>query len=239
MPVDGIRRVRRKRMPARKAREYSLLRRFAGAILIVLIVSTLVFILVNIPALLWRAGYKIRPDGAGRSLVKSPYPIESQVKNQLPQAADNASQSPLPAVQDNYLYIEKINLAVPISWQVESADFYRKLQEGVIQISTTALPGGLGNVFITGHSSDFWWNPGRYRTVFALLPELKVGDKINVTYQKKYYTYQVYNVSVVDPEQAPQYALPKRDHPETLTLMTCVPLGTNINRLMVQAERVS
>lgn len=245
MPIDGITRVKRRErlrqvayVDVKVPGGRSLLNRIIWSFVIVLSVTGLVFVIANIPALIYRVGYSV--GNADRPVVNQPYKIDSSIKKQLPKSATSNpnNTTPTASVENNRMYIEKINLSVPILWQVKAPDFNRQLQNGVINIATTGLPGQKGNMFITGHSSDFWWSKGNYRTVFALLGKMQKGDLIHIAYENRYFTYRVYNLATVNPEQAPQYALPKQDKPETLTLMTCTPLGTNINRLMVQAERI-
>lgn len=54
-------------------------------------------------------------------------------------------------------------------------------------------------MFIFGHSSDWRWNKGDYKTVFMRLPEIIVGDEIYVWYQGTQYHYQVSETHIVDP----------------------------------------
>lgn len=110
------------------------------------------------------------------------------------------------------------------------------LQKGVAHYGGTDLPNPLtGNVFITGHSSYYWWDSGQYKTVFALLDQLKSGDQVALTYQQQVYVYQVYESLVVKPSQVD--VLDTTERP-ILSLMTCTPVGTSLNRLIVRANLV-
>lgn len=134
------------------------------------------------------------------------------------------------------LSIPKIGATAPVIWNVPEDQTQDKLLEGVVHLQGTALPGNQGNIFITGHSSYYSWVTSPYKDVFALLEKVSVGDKIYIQYQNKSFTYEVTDTKVVSPnnlsvlEQTP-------DH--NLTLMTCVPIGTNLSRLIVTSREIS
>lgn len=162
----------------------------------------------------------------------------------LPKIKDTAvglptvGQAPI-QIENNRLKIAKINVDVPIIWNAptDNKGILEKLREGVAHYSTTALPGdGKGNVFIIGHSSAAPWEPGNYKTVFALLDKLENGDKIQISYENKIYNYEVKNKVVVKPSQVEVLASTEKP---TLSLMTCVPVGTNFRRLIVQADLIN
>jgi len=102
----------------------------------------------------------------------------------------------------------------------------------------TALPGEPGNAFIYGHSVLPWFfNPKNYKTIFATLENLSVGDSIIIKYNNKKLTYKVEAKKVVKPEEVNVFAeyKPKYLNESTVTLMTCVPAGTKLRRLLVYA----
>jgi len=142
---------------------------------------------------------------------------------------------PFAATSEAKLAIPKIALDAPISWNVDDSNLNQKLLEGVAHYKGTALPGELGNVFITGHSSYYSWVRSSYKDVFALLDKLNVGDKIYIRYNQKTFTYQVASSKVVSPDKL---EVLESTGNYTLTLMTCVPIGTNLNRLIVVASQV-
>lgn len=94
----------------------------------------------------------------------------------------------------------------------------------------TAYPNQIGNVVITGHSSYFPWDPGRFKDVFALLHGLKLSDEITVYYEQEKFVYQVSEIKVVTPDKVDVLG-PTDD--SQLTLITCTPIGTNEKRLIV------
>lgn len=146
-----------------------------------------------------------------------------------------AAQEFVPA-QDT-IVIPKINVDAPIVYMqsIDNKQILEDIKSGVGHYPNTALPGEVGNVFMTGHSSYYWWSGGKYNQVFALLDQLEPGDLIYIYYQKGKYIYRVRESKVVRPEQV-DVLEPTAD--PILTLMTCTPVGTNLRRRIVQADLV-
>lgn len=147
---------------------------------------------------------------------------------------------------DMRLIIPRINQNVPVigvknenliarQWDELEGDIQTALRNGVIHYPGTALPGDNGNVVITGHSSYYAWDAGRFKDVFALLHDVKLGDKIVVYFNQKKFIYQVDNIKVVLPKDVDVLAPSTR---EQLTLITCTPIGTNLKRLIVTAKLI-
>jgi len=133
------------------------------------------------------------------------------------------------------LAIPKISVEAPIAWNIDDNQLNQKLLEGVAHYIGTALPGEKGNVFITGHSSYYSWVRSSYKDIFALLDKLNVGDKIYIRYNQKTFTYSVVSTKVVSPDKL---EVLNQTSDNILTLMTCVPIGTNLNRLIVTAKQI-
>lgn len=113
-------------------------------------------------------------------------------------------------------------------------DIRKDLVQGVSMAPGLSRPGEEGTVFITGHSSDYAWRDGQYKTVFALLPALTPGDEILIDYQGQRHTYRVTGSEVVHPFDTKAF----RDRGgNTLTLMTCYPPLTTAKRWLTFAER--
>ncbi|HQJ73937.1 MAG TPA: sortase, partial [Candidatus Dojkabacteria bacterium] len=74
-----------------------------------------------------------------------------------------------------------------------------------------------------------------YNVYFYLLGELQKDDLIYVSYKGKIYKYKVVEFKVVKPEEI-KY-LGKYMEQDTLTLMTCWPVGSNTRRGIVTAVR--
>jgi LPXTG-site transpeptidase (sortase) family protein len=111
------------------------------------------------------------------------------------------------------------------------------LERGVVHYATTPNPGEKGNAVIVGHSSNNILNQGKYKFAFVLLKQLEPGDTIVLTKDGKRYVYKVYEKKIVKPTDVS--VLGAASKPSTLTLITCDPPGTSINRLIVVAEQVT
>ena len=144
------------------------------------------------------------------------------------------------------IVIPRINQNVPIiqvssqnlinrDWKALEKDIQDALKVGVVHYPGTSLPGDDGNVVITGHSSYFPWDPGRFKDVFALLHDVELGDKILIYSNQKKYIYEVIDIQIVKPNNI---EVLKQTPSEQLTLITCTPVGTNLKRLIVIAKPV-
>lgn len=147
---------------------------------------------------------------------------------------------------ENRIVIPKIGKNIPlldIKQQTVSGHdelnniFMKELENGVIRYPGSAKPGQNGNAFIFWHSSNFPWLPWDYNDVFALLDNLEQGDEVIVYYNQKKYIYKITTKEVIKPGDT---SVLKRDQltPE-LSIMTCWPIGTTLNRLVVHSELVS
>lgn len=103
---------------------------------------------------------------------------------------------------------------------------------------TGPLPGNFGNPVIFGHSTIPWlYNPTDYKTIFSKLPELTVGDAIEVTADQVLFRYKVAGMHITSPKDLS--VLTQNYESPSLTLVTCVPPGTLTSRLVVTATLVS
>lgn len=121
-------------------------------------------------------------------------------------------------------------------WVKFEGKIQEDLRKGVVHYPYTAMPGQIGNVFITGHSSYYPWDPGKYKSVFALLPNVESGKIITVDYKGKAYHYRINKKYEVTPDEVNVLRQPQDK--KMLTLMTCTPVGTTLKRLIVEAEMV-
>lgn len=148
---------------------------------------------------------------------------------------------------DNRLVIPKLGKSVPLvdmttehiegeNWGELEKQIQDGLREGIVHYPGTAKPGEFGNVFLTGHSSYYPWDPGKYKDVFATLHDLEVGDRYYVYYNQKQYTYEVFEKKEVQPTAVDVLSQPLDK--KVSTLMTCSPVGTTLRRLIIHAEQV-
>jgi len=138
------------------------------------------------------------------------------------------------------LIIPKLNIDVPVNFDVHYNDIMEAMNHGVARFSipgADALPGQVGNLVISGHSAGDIYSSNPYKFIFSGLERMNVGDLIYINYNSVRYTYQVTGSQVVDPSNV-QALIYNTDKP-MLTLITCTPLGTSKYRLLLSAEQIS
>ncbi len=116
-----------------------------------------------------------------------------------------------------------------------SQDAYLEaLKYGVAHAQGTGFPGGRNNIYLFAHSTDSFWNVGRYNAIFYLLKELENGDEVDVFYSRIRHKYKVVEKKVVAPDDVGY--LTESTPFEQLVLQTCWPPGTTFQRLLVIAR---
>lgn len=158
-----------------------------------------------------------KPVAQTNLVIPTDAPSKAAVNLQIPSIGVNA-----PVVYDETSYNEnKVQLA---------------LRRGIVHYGTTALPGQAGNIVMLGHSSGQLWAPGDYKFVFTHLDKTKDGDRIILDYKGTRYIYKVSGREIVEPSDL-RVTQPTKD--PRLTLITCTPVGTSKNRLVITAKQVS
>lgn len=207
----------------KKFRQPNFFVRILKNLTLIIFFSAVVFATINLPAYLIIGGYKFNPG-------KFAFGLKEQ--EQLELASKEGKYKPTTQYPDNSLFVPKIGVSAPVIYDVDADNVMDYLREGVVHLKGSGHVGGAGNVFITGHSSNYWWEEGQYNTVFALLPELVPGDLIYLTDSGRLKRYVVREKIEVKKNEVDSYLT---SGGEQLTLMTCVPVGTNLKRLLVIA----
>lgn len=141
---------------------------------------------------------------------------------------------------DPRLIIPKLNIDVPVAFNIHYNDTFEAMNHGVAQFmipGASALPGQIGNLVISGHSAGDIYSSNPYKFIFSGLERLEAGDLIYINYESKRYTYQMTKSEIVEPTDVA--ALVYETDKPILTLITCTPLGTSRYRLLVIAEQIS
>ncbi|MCD8065612.1 MAG: class C sortase [Oscillospiraceae bacterium] len=126
-----------------------------------------------------------------------------------------------------YITIEKINVQLPI-YHGTSADV---LQVGAGHLEGSSLPGGGGST----HSVISAHRGLPSATLFTDLDQIEVGDLFTITVLDQVLTYEVDQITIVEPDDIEGLYIEKdKDY---CTLMTCTPYGVNSHRLLVRGER--
>lgn len=151
--------------------------------------------------------------------------------------AEEQFSEPIPVVSENWIKIPSLKIDAPITWRVNNTarEVSVGLGNGVIQLNGTALPGEIGNIYITGHSSNFVWAKGSYNNVFALINQLVAGDRVFLKFNNKTFVYEVTDQKVV---LADDISVLQSSSESKLTLVTCWPVGTSLKRMVVTAKQI-
>lgn len=112
--------------------------------------------------------------------------------------------------------------------------FMKELENWVIRYPWSARPWETWNTFIFWHSSNFPWIKWDYNDVFALIDNLGFWDEIIVYYNQKKYVYVINEKHVVKPGDTS--VLKRNNWKKEISIMTCWPIGTSINRMIVTWE---
>lgn len=152
--------------------------------------------------------------------------------------AGEKEQVLMPIDTDFGILIPKIGANAKVYPNIDPANkegFLPILQEGIAHAKGTVFPGMQGNIYLFAHSTDNWWNAGRYNAVFYLLKDLGPGDEVIVFFERVRYDYVVTEkfvtadtyVDLLSGEQTGQ---------QRLVLQTCWPPGSSWKRLYVVAK---
>jgi LPXTG-site transpeptidase (sortase) family protein len=140
------------------------------------------------------------------------------------------------------LTIESIGISdINITPNVDSLNeevYNEALKDGLAHFKGTPLPGDGGNSFVYGHSavdSFFSNHPDDPETIFSRLEKVEIADTITIKKDGKILTYVVQKKKITEPDNFDVIVGTSRK--ETVTLMTCWPLGIGSKRLIVIGER--
>ncbi len=152
--------------------------------------------------------------------------------------APQSDQQTSPQAEPDHLWIDSLNISAPLKYVDEAKEsvFQAALKDGVVHFPGTALPGQLGNAYYFGHSSDYPWSGGHYKTVFALLPKISTGAEIRITdSQGNLFTYVVTETKVVAPSDV-SVLDQGNNQKKILSIQTSYPVGTALRRFVAIAE---
>lgn len=115
------------------------------------------------------------------------------------------------------------------------SEFLPYLTQGIAHAKGTVFPGVPGNTYLFAHSTDNWWNVGRYNAVFYLLKDLSPGDDVIVFFEGRRYNYVITEKKTIPPTDV-SALVESHGGPQQLILQTCWPPGTTWERLLIIAR---
>lgn len=124
-----------------------------------------------------------------------------------------------------------------VSGQNELNDiFMKELENGVIRYPWSVKPGEIWNTFIFWHSSNFPWIKWEYNDVFSLLDNVWINDEVVVYYNQKKFVYKINKKNIISPWNVSIFKGNKTK--AQVMIMTCRPIWTTLNRLVLTWELV-
>jgi sortase A len=143
-----------------------------------------------------------------------------------------------------YITIPSIGIErLPVESNVDSTTeevYNQVLLTKLAHFKSTGLPISniKNNMLVYGHSASPNYNPSPKdpQVAFSFLPDLKVGDEIVIEMEGKEYKYKMSSSKIVKPTDTSVITGTKGK--QTLTLVTCFPLGSNENRYVAVARPI-
>jgi len=203
--------------------------KYIGILLLLLGLSILIF--TYYPAIRAYIDYKLLPP---------PKETAVQIVNEGEQITKEINKNTEIVFVDNDfgLYIPKIKANAKVIKNVDpyNEDIYiNALIYGVAHAKGTPTPNSNGNVFLFAHSAVNFYERRKYNVYFYLLRELEKDDEIYVSYEGEIYRYTVFENKIVEPSEIKYLGTYLEE--DTLTLMTCWPMGVDSKRAIVIAKR--
>lgn len=140
---------------------------------------------------------------------------------------------------ENKLIIPKLNIDAPINFDISISEVMEAMNHGVAHYrinGASAYPGEVGNFVVMGHSAGDIYSSNQYKFIFSGLERLEAGDIMYVHYNSVRYTYKMVGREIIWPTEVSKLVI-NTDKP-IMTLVTCWPLGTSRQRLLISAEQI-
>ena len=145
-----------------------------------------------------------------------------------------------------YLMIPKLNIEVPVVFGAKNDvnSMNAAMDNGVAHFSVpgaSATPGQIGNYAVSGHSAGNIYQQSNYKFIFSGLTRMAEGDLVYMDYNNVRYTYKITGTKTVKPTDVASLKEIANDNQgkPMITLITCVPLGTSRERLLVYGEQIA
>lgn len=138
-----------------------------------------------------------------------------------------------------YIHVDSVGINAEVKFAASGSDkdMQRAMEFGPTHYPGTSMPGTNGNIYITGHSSDYTWRPGVAKTVFRPLKDAQIGDMVEIEQildsgKTVTFTYQIYDIQVKNNDDPSLWVADREG--SVLTLVTSWPIGATSHRLMVR-----
>ncbi len=122
------------------------------------------------------------------------------------------------------------------AWELLEKQMQVGLRYGAVAYPHSVGPGEKGSLIIAGHSSppDAMAKQSAYGNLFAKLPDIEIGEEISVSERGSPVSYRVVKKFIVSPKETA--ILAQQYDERILKLITCYPVGTTRDRMVILAE---
>ena len=182
--------------------------------------------------------WEIRQSENNGILISPTSPNEKKILGITVQSKNNFPTFISSLTRETKANYKQFRLTIP-KLKVEQAQVSvdsNDLLNNLAHLPGSALPGEKGNVFISGHSASGSLF-GFQKALFSKLPDLKKGDELIVEAGGAKFKYQVMGLVVVSPDETSVIHAPE-PLGRYISLMTCVPPGLNLKRLVVLGKMI-
>ena len=156
-------------------------------------------------------------------------------KQIIPNATKEETAAATTHINDpNRLEAKSIGLVGRIIYPDTEEKLEKLLDNGINHMPESAVPGDNKNVVLTAHSSSL--KAGPYQDIFSNINKLAIGDEISYFKDDVVYKYRVTEGKVISKTDLD--FLNNLKNQNSLTLVTCWPIGTDLQRYVVVAKRV-
>ncbi len=123
-------------------------------------------------------------------------------------------------------------------WTMLEEQMQVGLNHGAVAYPHSASPGSVGSLIVAGHSSppDEKSKASAYGHLFASLPDIEIGQDIVVRSGRDTITYRIDTKEVVSPQHTE--ILRQQNDESILRVITCYPVGTTRNRMIITARKI-
>jgi sortase A len=154
-----------------------------------------------------------------------PVPVPAHLRDLI--AAVTPMPVPTPGPEHaQRIIIPAIGVDAPVVLAPLPPNDWEHLKKGAAHYIATANPGERGNAVIAAHNDI-------YGEIFRYLPDLKVGDEVEIQTQSKSFTYIVQQTRIVEPTEV---SVMDPTSTPVLTLISCYPYRIDTHRIVVIAS---
>jgi sortase A len=134
-----------------------------------------------------------------------------------------------PTVVKDHLVISGVNIDMPVFLGTSE----KILNKGGWLFPNTSRPELGGNTVIFGHR--YMYRPPKSNTFWSL-DKVNIGDEMTLLWKGREYRYKVFDIKIVEPTDL---SVMNRSSDSILTVITCTPIFTTKQRLVVVGSLIS